>query len=154
MSLEPKMNALLHYRIISSGLFQPILQLSLVKKAGNTVTGTAELIIKESGREFRQHYTIRGNYHPVSENRPVQLQIWGHDAQHEDADHGLLLEMEMNEDWATGIAQYQCPGKCNKTIRKATVSSILFANTQMRSSSVNLMQQRTIESTKNCLNTD
>ncbi|WP_342332418.1 hypothetical protein [Pedobacter sp. FW305-3-2-15-E-R2A2] len=119
----------LNFRIISEGLFQPILQLSLTKSSAGSLSGTANLIIKELGRESNLCFKIHGNYKTLPNSPGILISLKGDTFADKDNDDLFSLEMEMNTEWTTGIASYQYQAKPAKIIRNATVSSVLFIRT-------------------------
>lgn len=126
-SVLPAANSL-NFRIISEGLFQPILQLTLTKNIPGTISGTANLILKELGRELNLCFKIYGIYKII----PHSSRIWVSLKGYKNNNNELSLEIEMNKEWTTGIANYQYHGQHTKIIRNATVSSELFVKTQFK----------------------
>jgi hypothetical protein len=122
----------LNFRIISEGLFQPILQLSLTKITAGTLSGTANLIIKELGRESNLCFKIHGNYKTILHSTGILISLKGETLADKDNNNLFSLEMEMNEEWTTGVASYQYQVNPLKIIRNATVSSILFIRTEFK----------------------
>ena len=119
----------LNFRILSEGLFQPILQLSLTKSSNGSLSGTANLVIKELGRESNLCFKIHGSYKPLQHSSGILINLKGDTFADKDNDDQFSLEMEMNNEWTTGIASYQYQAKPAKIIRNATVSSVLFVRT-------------------------
>lgn len=115
-----------NYRIISAGLFQPVVNLNLTRTCPNTVTGMANLTIRELGRELNIDFKISGSYSDIPNTNRVRVNLKGYPFKNQTTAHMLFLEMEMDKDWKTGIATYQYLNGTDKVIRNATVSSILF----------------------------
>lgn len=122
----------LNFRIISEGLFQPILQLSLTKNSAGSLSGTANLIIKELGRESNLCFNIHGNYKSIAHAPGILISLKGDTFADKDNNHLFSLEMEMNSEWTTGIASYQYQANPARIIRNATVSSVLFIRTEFK----------------------
>lgn len=122
----------LNFRIISEGLFQPILQLSLTKSSAGSLSGTANLIIKELGRESNLCFKILGNYKTILHSSGILVSLKGGAFADKDNNQLFSLEMEMNNEWTTGIASYQYQENPARIIRNATVSSVLFIRTEFK----------------------
>jgi hypothetical protein len=122
----------LNFRILSEGLFQPVLQLSLTKSGNGCLSGTATLIVKELGRESNLSFKIHGNYKTLLHSSGILINLKGDTFADKDNDELFSLEMEMNKEWSTGIANYQYQAKSVKIIRNATVSSVLFIRTDFK----------------------
>lgn len=122
----------LNFRIISEGLFQPILQLSLTKSSAGSLSGTANLIIKELGRESNLCFKIHGNYKTILHSSGILVSLKGGAFADKDNNQLFSLEMEMNNEWTTGIASYQYQENPARIIRNATVSSVLFIRTEFK----------------------
>lgn len=122
----------LNFRILSDGLFQPVLQLSLTKGCNGCLSGTANLIIKELGGESGFRFKIHGNYKTLLHSSGVLINLKGDAFADKNNDELFSLEMEMNKEWSTGIANYQYQAKSVKIIRNATVSSVLFIRTEFK----------------------
>lgn len=134
MSIKPTHTATcsLNFRVLSEGLFQPILQLSLSKSSTGFISGTANPIIKELGRESSLSFKIHGNYKSLKNSSRIVVSLKGDAYADKDNNDLFSLEMEMNEEWTTGIASYQYQANPAKIIRNATVSSVLFIRTEFR----------------------
>ncbi|RQO73901.1 hypothetical protein DBR43_00385 [Pedobacter sp. KBW06] len=125
-------NGSLNFRILSEGLFQPILQLSLTKNSAGSLSGTANLTIKELGRESNLSFKIHGTYKPLLHSTGILISLKGNAFADKGNDDLFSLEMEMNNEWTTGIASYQYQANPAKIIRNATVSSVLFVRTEFK----------------------
>lgn len=116
----------LDYRIISAGLFQPILSLSITRNTSRSITGLADLTMRSLGQQITLNFKIIGNYTIDQQTHKISLRLRGFPTSTQKTDCGLYIEMEMDAEWNTGIATYHYLTAENKIIKNATVYSILF----------------------------
>lgn len=128
----------LNLRIISEGLFQPILQLNLTKNSPGNLCGIANLTLKELGRASDFCFRVNGNYKTIPHSTRISINLKGDIAIHKTSKSQLSIEMEMDKEWTTGIATYQYQIRAVNIIRNATVSSVLFAQTQFKTQKYSL----------------
>lgn len=114
-------------RILSEGLFQPVVHLNLKRHLSGLVSGTAIFINKELNGPLNLSFKVVGSYLNDLHLTSVSVQLKGYKLLDHEQNPCLHLNLEMNPEWTTGICNYHYHNEINKTVRKATVSSILFA---------------------------
>ncbi|SHG45011.1 DUF1842 domain-containing protein [Pedobacter caeni] len=128
----------LNLRIISEGLFQPILQLNLTKNSSGNLCGIANLTLKELGRVSDFCFRVHGNYKTIPHSTRILVKLKGDISIHKTSKNQLSIDMEMDKEWTTGIATYQYQIRAANIIRNATVSSVLFTQTQFKTQKYSL----------------
>lgn len=127
MIAEPVPTEPLNLRILSEGLFQPVLHLNLQHQASGRISGTAIITIKELTGPLNLSFKVVGNYQNQLAN--VSIQLKGYKLMDTTQNPCLFLNLEMNPEYTTGICNYQYHSEVSKNVSNATVSSILFATT-------------------------
>ncbi|MCX2453431.1 DUF1842 domain-containing protein [Pedobacter sp. PLR] len=119
----------INLRILSDGLFQPVLHLNLQQHCSGLISGTAIITLKELTGPLNLSFKVLGSYQNHARHASVSLQLKGHKLMDSEQNPCLFLNLEMNTAYTTGICNYHYHSEVNKYIRNATVSSILFATT-------------------------
>lgn len=129
MIAEPIHNEPINLRILSEGLFQPVLHLNLQQQKKGIISGTATITIKELTGPLNLSFKVVGNYQNQAQLANVSIQLKGYKLMDSEQNPCLFLNLEMNPEYTTGICNYQYHSEISKNVRNATVSSILFATT-------------------------
>ncbi|WP_316841781.1 DUF1842 domain-containing protein [Pedobacter gandavensis] len=119
----------INLRILSEGLFQPVLHLNLQRHSSGTISGTAVITIKELTGPLNLSFKVVGSYQNQAHLANISIQLKGHKLLDTEQKPCLTVSLEMNAAYTTGICNYHYHGEINKNVRNATVSSILFATT-------------------------
>lgn len=129
MIIENHKTEPINLRILSEGLFQPVLHLNLQQQCSGTISGTAIITVKELTGPLNLSFKVSGNYQNQAINPNVSIQLIGHKLLDNDQNPCLFINLKMNEAYTTGICNYSYHNEINKKVRNATVSSIMFATT-------------------------
>lgn len=127
MITEPVHTEPINLRILSEGLFQPVLHLNLTRDLSGKLSGTAVITVKELNDPLNLSFVVVGSYQNELHDNNLTVQLKGYKLMDDEKNACLFLNLEMNQEWTTGICNYQHLHEHSKPVRNATVSSILFA---------------------------
>ncbi|WP_316821013.1 DUF1842 domain-containing protein [Pedobacter gandavensis] len=119
----------INLRVLSEGLFQPVLHLNLQQQPSGTISGTAIITVKEFTGPLNLSFKVFGNYQNDVINPNVSIQLRGYKLLDSDQSPCLFINLELNDAYTTGICNYSYQNEIHKKVSNATVSSIMFATT-------------------------